>query len=49
MYILKLYSITLYIETKKMLKRIPTDKINVTENTLFFSGVKNHHSFTFNL
>ena len=33
-----------------MLKNFPSDKINVTNNTLFFlSRASTHHSFTFNL
>ena len=32
-----------------MLKKFPSDKINGTENTLFFSRGPTHHSFTFSL
>ena len=33
-----------------MLKKIPSDKINVTKNALFFLlRASTHHSFTFNL
>ena len=33
-----------------MLKKFPSDKINVTKNALFFlSRAATHHSFTFNL
>ena len=33
-----------------MLKKWPSDKINVTKNALFFlSQAPTHHSFTFNL
>ena len=33
-----------------MLKKFPSDKINVTKNVLFFlSRAPTHHSFTFNL
>ena len=33
-----------------MLKKFPSDKINVTKNALFYlSRAPTHHSFTFNL
>ena len=33
-----------------MLKKFPSDKINVTKNAMFFlSGAPTHHSFTLNL
>ena len=33
-----------------MLKKFPSDKINVTKDALFFlSQAPTHHSFTFNL
>ena len=31
-----------------MLKKYPSDKINVTKNTVFFSQAPTHQSFTFN-
>ena len=41
---------TLYIEIKHILKKFPSNKINGTENALFFlSRAPTHHSFTFNL
>ena len=40
---------TIYWIEIKMLKIFPSDKINVTKNTLFFlSTAPTHHSFTFN-
>ena len=40
---------TLYSEIKQMLKKVPSDKIDVTENALFFlSRAPTHYSFTFN-
>ena len=40
---------TLYNEIKKMLKKFPLEKINVTKNALFFlSRAPTYHSFTIN-
>ena len=40
---------TIHLDKTKMLKKIPSDKINGTKNTLFFlSRAPTHYSFTFN-
>ena len=50
MYILKLYLIRYTLTKTQMLKKFPSDKINVTKNAPFFLlRAPTHHSFTFNL
>ena len=45
----KFIQYTTYWDKQQMLKKFPSDKINVTENTLFFLlRPPSHHSFTFN-
>ena len=40
---------TIHCEKTQMLKKFPSDKINVTKNALLFlSLATTHHSFTFN-
>ena len=49
MYILKVCSIHYTLDKTQMLKKFPSEKINVTKNALsFLWRATTHHSFTFN-